>query len=110
MATYTADTSTTRPVYDKNSPYGKTDFYGNFLDLINLPAIPKLKDDQFFTVNRTYQFRPDLLAYDLYGDAALWWVFAVRNPNTIRDPVFDMKPGVKIFLPKKQTITAAIGI
>lgn len=110
MTTFTAETSTTSPVYDRNSPYGKTEFYGNFLDVINLPAIPKLADDQFFTVNRTYTFRPDLLAFDLYGDANLWWVFAVRNPNIIKDPIFDMKPGVKFFLPKKETITAALGI
>jgi hypothetical protein len=110
MAVYTAQSATTRPVYDKNSPYAKTVFFGNYLDLINLPTIPKLASDQYFTVNRTYQYRPDLLAYDLYGDANLWWVFAVRNPNTITDPVFGMKPGTKIFLPKKETITAAIGL
>jgi len=110
MATYTAQSATTRPVYDKNSPYAKTVFYGNYLDLINLPPIPKLASDQLFTVNRTYQLRPDLLAFDLYGDANLWWVFALRNPNVIKDPVFDMKPGAKIFLPKKETITSAIGL
>lgn len=110
MATYTAQSVTARPVYDKNSPYAKTEFFGNYLDLVNLPFIPKLASDQFFTVNKTYQYRPDLLAYDLYGDANLWWVFAIRNPNTIQDPVFDMRFGTKIFLPQKDTITAALGL
>lgn len=99
-----------KAVYDKNSPYSKTTFYGNFLDTANLPTIPKLANDQYFTVNRTYQYRPDLLAYDLYGDVNFWWVFAMRNPNTIKDPVFDLKQGVRIFLPKKETLLSAVGI
>ena len=110
MAIYTAKSVSSRPIYDKNSPYAKTVFYGNYLDILNLPPMPKLASDQLFTVNRTYQLRPDLLAFDLYGDANLWWVFALRNPNVIKDPVFDMKPGARIFLPKKETITAAIGL
>ena len=95
--------------YTITSLYSKTPFFGNFLDLANFPALPKNPDDVLFTVNKTYQYRPDLLAYDLYQDANLWWVFAIRNPNTIRDPVFDMKIGNKIFLPKKTAITSAIG-
>ena len=54
--------------------------------------------------------RPDLLAYDLYGDVSLWWTFSVRNPNIIQDPVFDFVPGVEIFIPTKETVTAALGL
>jgi hypothetical protein len=95
--------------YSKNSLYSKTPFYGDFLDLADFPVIPKNPDDVLFAINKTYQFRPDLLAYDLYQDASLWWVFALRNPNTIKDPIFDMKIGNRIFLPKKDAITGAIG-
>ena len=95
--------------YSKNSPYSKTPFYGDFLDIADFPVIPKNPDDVLFAINKTYQFRPDLLAYDLYEDTSLWWVFALRNPNTLRDPIFDMKIGNRIFLPKKATITGAIG-
>jgi hypothetical protein len=95
--------------YAQNSLYSKTPFYGDFLDLANFPAIPKNPDDVLFAINKTYQYRPDLLAYDLYEDTGLWWVFALRNPNTIKDPIFDMKIGNRIFLPKKATITGAIG-
>lgn len=93
--------------YPSTSVYSKTPFFGNFLDVAKLPSIPKLKDDVLFTVNGTYQFRPDLLAYDLYGDVSYWWVFALRNPNQIQDPVFSMRTGLQIFLPKKETILAA---
>lgn len=90
--------------YSSTSVYSKTPFFGDFLDVAKLPEIPKLKDDVLFTVNKTYQFRPDLLAFDLYGDAAYWWVFALRNPNQIQDPVFSMISGTQIYLPKKETI------
>lgn len=95
-------------IYNKNSLYSKTGAVNNFLDVANFPQIPKLADDVIMTVNKTYQFRPDLLAFDLYGDSDLWWVFAIRNPNTIKDPIFDMRSGVKIYIPKKTTITGSI--
>lgn len=95
-------------MYNRNSLYAKTGLVNNFLDVANFPQIPKLTDDVIMTVNRTYQFRPDLLAFDLYGDANLWWVFAIRNPNTIKDPIFDMRSGVKIYIPKKNTVTSSI--
>ena len=37
--------------------------------------IPKLIDDLSMTINETYNLRPDLLAYDLYENANLWWGF-----------------------------------
>lgn len=94
--------------YDKRSPYSKTEFHGQFLDVATLPQIPKLVDDVRFQINQTYQYRPDLLAFDLYGDSRLWWVFALRNPNVIIDPVFDMRTGVVISIPKKENLTAIL--
>lgn len=95
--------------YAQTSPYSRTKFYGNFLDIADFPLIPKNPDDVIFEINRTYQYRPDLLAFDLYGDSNLWWVFALRNPNTIKDSIFDMRIGTKIYLPKKSTLSALIG-
>ena len=94
--------------YGNHSPYYHTKTFGNFLDIAKLPAIGKKIDDVVFKINKTYEYRPDLLAFDLYGDASLWWVFAMRNPNTIQDPIFDMRPGVQIFLPKKDTVLSAL--
>lgn len=99
----------TQVTYSKSSPYFQTGFYGDYLDVATFPAIPKLPEDVLFTINKTYRLRPDLLAHDLYGDAGLWWVFALRNPNVIQDPVFSMQEGVRIFLPKKETIVSVIG-
>jgi len=95
--------------YTKTSPYYNTSMINNYLDVINFRDIPKEKDDILFELTATYEHRPDLLAYDLYKDQKLWWVFAVRNRSVIKDPVFDMVAGVKIYLPKASTLQRVIG-
>lgn len=96
--------------YSKASPYYSSERFGNFLDVMKKRQIPALPDDVSYTIDRVYRFRPDLLAYDLYGDAALWWVFAVRNPNTLKDPLGDFKQGITISIPKKETLVSALGL
>ena len=97
-------------MYSKTSPYFTTNVTGSYLDLLSLRDIPSQSDDILFTVTQQYSNRPDLLAYDLYSDANLWWVFAVRNKSVIKDPVFDMVPGQKIYLPKLSTINSVLGL
>jgi hypothetical protein len=72
--------------------------------------VPADDDDYLYEVEAQYNFRPDLLSYDLYGTPKLWWVFAQRNLDILKDPVFDFKSGVKIFLPKKSALQKALGI
>lgn len=95
--------------YSKKSPYFKTEQLNEKLEVANLPVIPKYSDDIKMRINETYQYRPDLLAYDLYGDSQFWWVFAARNPNIIEDPIFDMRLGRIIYVPKQTTIERVIG-
>ena len=95
--------------YAKTSPYYNTSITNNYLDVINFRDIPSYRDDLLFQVTATYEHRPDLLAYDLYKDARLWWVFSVRNKSIIKDPVFDLIAGVKIYLPKASTLQRVIG-
>lgn len=97
-------------MYSKTSPYFSTNVTGSYLDLLSLRDIPSQSDDILFTVTQQYANRPDLLAYDLYSDATLWWVFAVRNKSVIKDPVFDMIPGQRIYLPKLSTINSVLGL
>lgn len=99
-----------RSQYKKNSPYYKTSNYGSFLDVWTARKIRKLESDVKYTIDKSYQYRPDLLAHDLYGDSGLWWVFAARNPNIIKDPVFDFRPGATIRLPKKETLVNDLGL
>jgi hypothetical protein len=96
--------------YDSTSPYFETGYSQFFLDVMVNRPIPKEDDDLTFVINTTYQYRPDLLAYDLYQNAALWWVFYQRNPNTLTAPPLDFVVGVQIFLPKMPTLKSALGI
>jgi len=95
--------------YDSTSPYYNTGFTEFYLDVMSNRPIPKEDDDQSFEINLTYQYRPDLLAYDLYGSAKLWWVFYQRNPNTLQAPPLDFKAGTIIYLPKITTLKSALG-
>ena len=95
--------------YDATSPYYETGYSQFFLEtMVNRP-IPKENDDLTFTINVTYQYRPDLLAFDLYGNAGLWWVFYQRNPNTLQAPPLDFAVGTLIYLPKITTLKSALG-
>jgi alpha-L-fucosidase len=96
--------------YDATSPYFDTGYSQFFLDVMVNRPIPKEDDDLTFTINLTYQYRPDLLAFDLYGTGALWWVIYQRNPNTLKAPPLDFAVGKQIFLPKLSTLKSALGI
>lgn len=96
--------------YNRSSPYANTDRFSFYLDVANIPEIPFDPSDVQYEIDAIYKNRPDLLAFDLYGDTNLWWVFSVRNPNTLQDPIFDFIPGATIYVPKKDTVTAALGI
>lgn len=97
-------------VYNKTSPYFLTPSFGTFLDVLNFRTISQFPDDTEYVINSFYNHRPDILAYDLYDDAGLWWVFIVRNPDVLRDPVFDFTTGKTIFIPKKEALIAQLGI
>lgn len=96
--------------YNRSSPYYATGQFGQFLDLLEYRDIPQNQNDVEYQIDAVYQYRPDLLAYDLYQNAALWWVFAVRNPNVLKDPMFDFSAGKIIFIPTKETLTASLGL
>lgn len=96
--------------YIQSSPYFNTPTNNFYLGVMVNRPIPKLVDDISFTINETYNLRPDLLAYDLYGDSGLWWVFAQRNPNSLVDPLGDFVLGTTIYLPKKATLQTVLGI
>jgi hypothetical protein len=96
--------------YGMTSPYKNTPlFAGKFLDIMVPRELPKMPDDILFTVSKTYEYRPDKLAFDLYNDPNLWWVFAIRNKNSIVDPIWDFVTGTRIYLPQKSTVQRVLG-
>lgn len=95
--------------YSSTSPYYLTPITEFYLDQMVNRAIPRESDDNLFQINQTYQYRPDLLAYDLYDNGSLWWVFYQRNPNTLVAPPWDFEAGKKIYIPKITTLRATLG-
>ncbi len=96
--------------YSNTSPYHATPQNSISLEPLVPRTITAELDDQTYTIERTYAYRPDLLSYDLYGTPRLWWVFAQRNPDQIEDPIYDFKPGVTIQLPKANNISKDLGV
>jgi len=97
-------------IYRKTSPYFNTKQNNLYLNLLTIRPVPAENDDFEYTIEGQYRHRPDLLAFDLYGKATLWWVFVQRNMSIIKDPIYDFEIGVKIFLPKKSNLEKYLGV
>ena len=95
-------------IYKKTSPWFITKQNTLYLELLTLRTIPTSDDDFKYVIENQYRHRPDLLAFDLYQDAKLWWVFAQRNRSILKDPIYDFSPGTTIFCPAKANINAAL--
>ena len=96
--------------YTSTSPWHTTlQTENRYLDILNIRPVPAADDDILYTVQPQYAYRPDLLSYDLYGSKDLWWVFAQRNMDILKDPVFDLVPGIKIYLPKQNQLQQFLG-
>ena len=95
--------------YRGDSFYANTktvDFYlGVWNDDINLSIV----GDTTVEIHSKYNLRPDLMAYDLYGSPNYWWVFALKNKDTLIDPVEDFETGLRITVPSKNGIKSLIG-
>jgi hypothetical protein len=96
--------------YSKSSPWFNTTQNNFYLNLLEIRPVPAEPDDYQYTIENQYNHRPDLLAFDLYGNAKLWWVFVQRNMSVIKDPIYDFVPGTTIYIPKKTNLEKYLGI
>lgn len=96
--------------YNSRSPWFSTKELPGYLGYLNVRSVSAEPDDYLYTIEPHFNYRPDLLAYTLYGDNKLWWVFMQRNMDIIEDPIFDFRAGVQIYVPKKQSLFAVLGI
>jgi|TARA_R110000851_G_scaffold87922_5_gene191700 hypothetical protein len=97
--------------YNGSSPWFSTPTQENqYLGVLKIRPIPAESDDVLITIQPQYTHRPDLLAFDLYGNKDLWWVFAQRNMEIIKDPIFDLEAGIQIYVPKGAALTRILGI
>ncbi|MBR19722.1 MAG: hypothetical protein CMA64_06205 [Euryarchaeota archaeon] len=93
-----------------SSPYAKTPVLPNgTLDVLRIRPVPGNSDDPLYTVEPQYHQRPDLLAYDMYKNDRLWWIFAQRNMDVMEDPIYDLKAGIQIYLPQADKVKEIMG-
>jgi hypothetical protein len=95
--------------HSKNSFLKNAGTKGEYLDVNNLPRMPKGIYDEDFVISAEFNNRPDILALKLYGSTSLWWVFALRNPDILIDPIRDFKSGIEIKLPSQESVKAVTG-
>ena len=97
-------------IYNNASPWLNTIQNSLYLELLNIRPVPAEADDYQYIIENQYRHRPDLLAYDVYGNAKLWWVFVQRNLSVLKDPIYDFEPGTRIYLPKKSNLEKFLGV
>jgi hypothetical protein len=96
--------------YSKSSPWANTQQNNFYLELLDIRPVPAEADDVRYIIENQYRHRPDLLAFDLYGNPKLWWVFVQRNMSVIKDPIYDFRPGTAIYLPKQRNLSKFLGV
>jgi len=96
--------------YTNTSPWFNTQVVNNYLDILTIRPVSSEVDDFLYKIQPQYTYRPDLLAFDLYGDATLWWVFTQRNMDVLQDPILDFVPGTKIYIPKNSSLRNVLGL
>ena len=96
--------------YAKTSPWADTRQNTFYLDLLEIRPVPSEPDDFRYVIENQYRHRTDLLSYDIYGSAKLWWVFVQRNMSVLKDPIYDFEPGTVIYLPKKTNLQKFLGV
>lgn len=96
--------------YKNTSPWYTTLTKQDYLDVLKIRPVSAEADDFLYSIEPQYTNRPDLLAHDLYGDSALWWVFIQRNLDVLQDPIFDFVPGKKIYIPKSGSLRTVLGL
>jgi len=82
-----------------SSQYLLTPIKDWYLDIMVPRSVPKSDFDELAIIPPAYDQRPDLMSQEKYGTPRLWWVFAVRNPDLINDPIQDFVAGLEIFIP-----------
>jgi hypothetical protein len=80
-----------------------------FLGLYVSRSFQRDGTDVPITLSSRYNFRPDLLSYDLYGTVNYRWTFMVLNPGLIRDPIFDMVTGLTIYTATPDRLHTQLG-
>lgn len=86
-------------LYSDKSHLKNTGFRKFFLDVAKLPRIDTAQGN-FVIVPPECENRMDLFSYQQYGSSRMWWVIALANADMIKDPIWDFKAGMNVFVPR----------
>lgn len=96
------------PTYDNRSFLKDTEFKNFYLGTSKLPKLSLSMGDQV-QVPPECENRIDLFSYQQYGSSRLWWVIALANADIIKDPTWDFKAGMVVFVPRDANLTSSTG-
>jgi hypothetical protein len=91
--------------YRRDSVYRSTELENSkYLDIWE-PTISDVTslNTKSYKIESKYHQRPDALSHKLYGNAKLWWVFAMVNQDKLNDPITDFSVGLTIQVPVRFT-------
>lgn len=81
------------------SPYVLTQISDWYLDVWIPRSVPASEFDKTEIIPPEFDQRPDLMSQQKYGTPKLWWVFCMRNPDLMADPISDFVAGLEIYIP-----------
>jgi hypothetical protein len=94
--------------YPSTSPYYKTPQSSWAIGIYVDRPIPADASDERVMLDAKYDMKPDRFSNDVYGTPAYYWVFMQRNINLIRDPIFDFRSGMIIYVPTLDRINSIL--
>lgn len=95
--------------YPPTSIYATTPQTSWYLDRFKFRKIPADPGDTLYTLQPRHTNRPDILANELYGSSAYYWIFAIRNPALRADPIWNFIAGLEIYVPTPSYLKKVIG-
>lgn len=101
-----ANKSSVEETKSRYSVGGETTSYANRLGWWERKIIPEDDTDLLITLDRTYAYRPDLVAADYYNNSTLMWL--VLQFNNIVDINEEFTEGKEIRLPHPARVTFEI--
>ena len=81
----------------RNIQVGKTPKGNRYIKNPIYPLIEETLDDIY--VETEYGDRVDVLAYQFYNDASLWWIITTANPGKLRRDSYVCPAGLQIRIP-----------
>ena len=109
MTSRLSTSKTNNAVNRRNSRYtqgGTTDRYPNRLGFWDRRSIPESDTDITVVIQTSEDRRPDLVAYNIYGQSELQWL--VLQYNNIVDIETEFTAGTEIRLPEPRRVTLDI--